>query len=307
MFTFLKTGYEKIKTALAKTKSSLSLRLSALFAKPLSEETFEELEQILFESDLGTQCATDFVSHLKQEMKKRPLTRIEEILPLFHTYALSLLETNTPPPLPQPVSPYVILMVGVNGSGKTTSIAKLAYRLKKEGKTVLLAAADTFRAAAIEQLELWAKRLEIEIVRSKPGADPAAVAFDAISSAKAQGIDVVLIDTAGRLQNKADLMKELEKVKRSIAKTLPSAPHETLLVLDATTGQNGLDQAKLFHLATPLSGIILSKLDGSAKGGIILSIAKETKLPVLWVGTGEGKEDLAPFDPKTYVDSLFTM
>lgn len=306
MFNFFKTGYEKIKNALAKTTSALSLRLSALFTKPISEETFEELEQILFEADLGATCANGFVSHLRQEMKKRPLQTVEEILPIFHEYALSLLSD---PPLQktQHTSPHVILVVGVNGSGKTTSIAKLAHRFKQEGKTVLLGAADTFRAAAIEQLELWAKRLEIEIVRSKIGADPAAVAFDTITSAKAKGIDVVLIDTAGRLQNKTDLMQELEKVKRSIGKLLPTAPHETLLVLDATTGQNGLDQAKLFHQATPLSGIILSKLDGSAKGGIILSIAKETKLPVLWVGTGEKREDLAPFDPKTYVDSLFSL
>jgi len=203
--------------------------------------------------------------------------------------------------------PHVILIVGVNGSGKTTSIAKLAAKFQKEGKKVLLAAGDTFRAAAIEQLDTWAKRLGVEIVKSSPGADPAAVAFDGASAAVARGIDVVFVDTAGRLQNKVDLMRELEKVRRTLKKVIPEAPHETLLVLDATTGQNAVDQAKAFHAVTPLSGIVLTKLDGSAKGGIILSIYKELGLPVLWVGTGEGAEDLEPFDPKAYVDSLFLL
>lgn len=306
MFSFLKTGYNSIKQALGKTRTALSLRLQALFSKPLTDESFEELEQILFEADLGTACAQDFIDHLKQEMKKRPLQTTQEILPLFHAYALTLLQSTTPPPPPHSTSPHVILIVGVNGSGKTTSIAKLARRLQQEGKTVLLAAGDTFRAAAIEQLTIWAKRLNLDIISSKPGADPAAVAFDALSAAKARGIDVVLIDTAGRLQNKIDLMKELEKVRRSLGKILPEAPQETLLVLDATTGQNGIDQAKAFHAATPLNGIILSKLDSSAKGGIILSIAKAIRLPVLWVGTGEGAEDLSPFDPKAYADTLFS-
>ena len=202
-------------------------------------------------------------------------------------------------------SPRVLLIVGVNGSGKTTSIAKLARAYQSEGKKVLLAAGDTFRAAAIEQLSTWSERLGVDIIKSKPGADPSAVAFDALTAAQARDCDIVLIDTAGRLQNKVDLMQELEKIKRVCQKVIPSAPHETLLVLDATTGQNAIDQATLFHQVTPLSGIILAKLDGSAKGGIILSIYQKLKIPVLWVGTGEGPDDLEPFDPATYADSLF--
>lgn len=301
---FFKKSFEKIKQALNKTKNALSLRLQALFAKPLTEETFDQLEQILFESDLGASCIEGFMQHLKKQMRKRPFEKTEEILPIFHEYALQLLQSV--PILPIPMgSPHVVLVVGVNGSGKTTSIAKLAYRYQKEGKKVLLAAGDTFRAAAIEQLEIWARRLDVEIILSKPGADPAAVAFDAATAAKARGFDVVLIDTAGRLQNKADLMRELEKVRRALAKVILEAPHETLLVLDATTGQNGIDQAQAFHVATPLHGIVLSKLDGSAKGGIVLSIAEQLHLPVLFVGTGEKREDLEPFDVNTYVDSLF--
>ncbi|MEN9343386.1 MAG: hypothetical protein RLZZ453_173 [Chlamydiota bacterium] len=301
---FFKNSFQKIKQALTKTKNALSLRLQALFSKPLTDETFDQLEQILFEADLGSACIEGFMQYLKTQMRKRPLEKTEEILPIFHEYALQLLQSVPISPIPMG-SPHIVLVVGVNGSGKTTSIAKLAYRYQKEGKKVLLAAGDTFRAAAIEQLEIWARRLDLEIILSKPGADPAAVAFDAATAAKARGFDVVLIDTAGRLQNKADLMRELEKVRRSLAKVILQAPHETLLVLDATTGQNGIDQAQAFHAATPLHGIVLSKLDGSAKGGIVLSIAEQLHLPVLFVGTGERREDLEPFDVNTYVDSLF--
>lgn len=307
MFQFLKTGYDKIKQALSQTRSKLSQRLQALFSKPLSEETFDELEQILFESDLGTQCATSFVEHLKGHLKRHPVQTMDEILAVFHAFALSILNKAPSSPAVITEKPHVILIVGVNGSGKTTSIAKLAARFQSQGKKVLLTAGDTFRAAAIEQLDTWAKRLEVDIVKSIPGADPAAVAFDGASAAVARGIDVVFVDTAGRLQNKVDLMKELEKVRRTLKKVIPDAPHETLLVLDATTGQNAVDQAKAFHAVTPLSGIVLTKLDGSAKGGIILSIYQELGLPVLWVGTGERMEDLEPFDPKAYVDSLFVL
>lgn len=307
MFNFLKTSYEKVKNALSKTRSALSQRIRALFGKPWNDETFDQLEQILFEADLGSKCASSFVEHLRSRLRTQPTNDIREILSLFHDHALSILERANAVEPKQPVSgePYVFLIVGVNGSGKTTSIAKLAKRFQKEGKKVLLAAGDTFRAAAIEQLVTWAERLKIEIVKSTPGADPSAVAFDALSAAKARGFDVVLIDTAGRLQNKTDLMKELEKVRRVLSKVVPTAPHETLLVLDATTGQNAIDQAQVFHQATPLNGIILAKLDGSAKGGIVLSIYQELGIPVRWVGTGESAEDLEPFDPEVYVDSLF--
>ena len=208
---------------------------------------------------------------------------------------------------PSKTDPYVFLIVGVNGSGKTTSIAKLAKHFQSEGKKVLLAAGDTFRAAAIEQLATWAERLQMDIIKSKPGSDPSAVAFDALTAAKARGFDVVFIDTAGRLQNKTDLMQELEKIRRVCSKVVPTAPHETLLVLDATTGQNAIDQAKVFHAVTPLNGIVLAKLDGSAKGGIILSIYQDLGIPVRWVGTGEKADDLEPFDPIAYADSLFAI
>jgi len=309
MFSFLKSGYEKIKNALSKTRSVLSQRIKALFGKPWNDETFDELEQILFEADLGTKCASSFVEHLRSHLRTRPTNDIQEILKIFHDHTLSIFNqvSRKEPTHPSPGEPYVYLIVGVNGSGKTTSIAKLAKRMKNEGKTVLLAAGDTFRAAAIEQLSTWADRLGLEIVKSKPGSDPSAVAFDALTAAKARKADVVFIDTAGRLQNKTDLMKELEKIRRVCSKVVPTAPHETLLVLDATTGQNAIDQARVFNETTPLNGIVLAKLDGSAKGGIVLSIYQEFGIPVLWVGTGEKADDLEPFDPAAYADSLFTI
>ncbi|MBI3236128.1 MAG: signal recognition particle-docking protein FtsY [Chlamydiales bacterium] len=305
MLKFLKSGFEKVKSALTKTRSLLSRRIQALFGKPWDDSTFEELEQILFESDLGIECANRFVERLRKDLRTKPNLAIEEILQLLESYALELLQQTPPHPLVDK-KPRVILIVGVNGSGKTTSIAKLARHFQLKGEKVMLAAADTFRAAAIDQLALWAEKLGIEIVKSQPGADPAAVAFDALESAKARKIDLLLIDTAGRLQNKTDLMQELEKMRKTCHKVLPGAPHETLLVLDATTGQNALDQAETFHRFTPLTGLILAKLDGSAKGGIILSIHHKLQIPVRWIGTGETAEDLEPFDPPTYVKALFS-
>jgi fused signal recognition particle receptor len=309
MFNFLKSGYEKIKSALSKTRTALTQRIKALFGKPWNDDTFDELEQILFEADLGTKCARSFVDHLRSHLRAKPTNDIGEIVKIFHDHTLSILNqaSQKEPRQPSAGEPYVYLIVGVNGSGKTTSIAKLAKRMQKEGKTVLLAAGDTFRAAAIEQLSIWADQLSIEIVKSKPGSDPSAVAFDALTAAKARGADVVFIDTAGRLQNKTDLMKELEKIRRVCGKVVSTAPHETLLVLDATTGQNAIDQAQVFNEVAPLNGIILAKLDGSAKGGIALSIYQEFGIPVLWVGTGEKADDLEPFDPMAYADSLFSI
>lgn len=309
MFSFLKSGFQKIKQALGKTRSFLSQRLRSLFSKPLDEETFEQLEQILFEADLGSECATAFVEHLRKELPKAPSRDIDAILKIFHDYALSLLrivpsiEGKSPPAK----EPLVILIVGVNGTGKTTSIAKLAHLFSQEGKKIMLAAGDTFRAAAIEQLGIWADRLHLDIVKGQSGSDSSAVVFDALTAARARGADVVLIDTAGRLQNKTDLMQELEKIKRVCSKVVPSSPHEILLVLDATTGQNAIDQAQSFNRFTPLTGIVLAKLDGSAKGGIILSIYKQLGIPVKWVGTGEKAEDLQPFDPEEYVNALFDL
>jgi fused signal recognition particle receptor len=296
--------FKKIKSAFQKTRSLLSAKIRALFGKPWNEEAFVELEQILYEADLGSRCAADFVEYLKVFLKKNPDASSDQILEAMQKRALEIL---TAPPKVQPATgtPLVFLIVGVNGSGKTTSIAKLAKQFQNDGKKVLLAAGDTFRAAAIEQLTTWAERLKIEIVKSKPGSDPAAVAFDALTAAKARGADVVLIDTAGRLQNKTDLMNELEKVKRTCQKVIAGSPHETILVLDATIGQNAVDQAKTFNQFTPLTGILLAKLDGSAKGGIVLSIYQELGIPIRWIGTGESADDLAPFDAEEYASGLF--
>ncbi|MFS8563449.1 MAG: signal recognition particle-docking protein FtsY [Rhabdochlamydiaceae bacterium] len=248
--------------------------------------------------------AADFTDYLKSSLRTKAETPIEEIFALLRARALDILSL---PPRTNPTvgHPLVFLIVGINGSGKTTSIAKLAHLFTQEGKKVLLAAGDTFRAAAIDQLSLWAERLKIDIVKSKPGSDPSAVAFDALTAAKARSADIVLIDTAGRLQNKTDLMQELAKMKRTCDKVIPGAPHEVILVLDATIGQNALDQTLVFHQFTPLTGILLAKLDGSAKGGIVLAIYKKCGIPIRWIGLGESVEDLLPFDPKAYVDDLF--
>lgn len=304
MFKFLKDRFSKIRAALTKTRSAISGRIMSLFQKPWDESTFDHLEQILYEADLGTACTEELVDETKTFLKQNRDASTEEILSFLHSTALEMLEVE-PKVKPKTGSPQVILVVGVNGSGKTTSIAKLANVLKEEGQKVMLAAGDTFRAAAIDQLATWAERLNIPIIKSTPGGDPTAVAFDAVTAAKARAFDTVIIDTAGRLQNKTDLMRELEKVLRVIQKVVPDAPHQTLLVLDATTGQNAVDQAEVFNSFTPLTGIVLAKLDGSAKGGIALSIYKKLGIPVQWVGVGEKIDDLIPFDKEAYLDALF--
>ena len=308
MFGFLKSSFQKITKALSKTRSFLSDRLRALFSKPFDEEAFEQLEQILFEADLGSKVATELALHVQKELARSQTRDLPAVLQIFQDYALSLMKQ--PPQVhgaaPGSGQPLVILVVGVNGTGKTTSVAKLAHFFAQEGKRVLLAAADTFRAAAIEQLTLWAERLGCAIIKGQIGSDASAVVFDALTAAQSRKADVLLIDTAGRLQNKSDLMQELEKIKRVCHKVIPGAPHETLLVLDATTGQNAIDQAEIFHRFTPLTGILLAKLDGSAKGGIVLSIYKQLGIPVRYVGVGESVEDLEIFDPESYVKALFT-
>ncbi len=301
MFKFFKNSYQKIKKALSKTRSVLGTRIAALFGKPWDDSTFEELEQILYEADLGTACVDDFLS-----LRLHPTNDISEILNKLKQRATAILEkpSKIAPKAPNPGEPLVILIIGVNGSGKTTSIAKIGLHLQQEGKKVLFGAGDTFRAAAIDQLTHWAEKIGADIVKSLPGSDPSAVAFDALTAAKARNSDVVLLDTAGRLQNKTDLMQELAKIKRICEKVQPGSPHETFLVLDATTGQNALDQAKVFHANIPLTGLILTKLDGSAKGGIILSIYKELGIPIRWIGVGEQAEDLIPFETQSYVEAL---
>lgn len=285
-----------------KILSPFAKKIRALFSKPVDDAAFEHLEQIFFEADLGAKMAAELADKIRVLYKKRPEMTTDEIL---NFVKLELLKCIVPQTSIQ-AKPLVILLVGVNGSGKTTSLAKLASHYVKEGKKVLIAAGDTFRAAAVDQLETWSKRVGVDFIRSQPNSDPSGVAFDALAAGKARGIDVVLIDTAGRLQNKTELMHELAKVRRVCQKQIATAPHETLLVIDATIGQNALDQARAFHEYTPLTGIVLTKLDGSAKGGIAIAIQKELQIPIQWVGTGEGAEDLERFDAESYVSALLS-
>lgn len=305
VFDFLKSSYSKVKNAFSKTSSLLGNKLRSLFSKKIDDETLEELEKAFYEADLGVQTAVDLTQKVKDLYSKNPSLTADELLSEIRN---EILKFVTPPPAQDlhASSPHIILIVGVNGNGKTTSVAKLANRYKAEGKKVLVAAADTFRAAAVEQLSLWAERCQVDIVKGAANSDPAAVAFDAVNAGKARNADIVIIDTAGRLHTKLPLMQELEKIKRSCRKFINEAPHETLLVLDATTGQNAIEQAKIFNRYTPISGLILTKLDGSAKGGIIVSIQRQLNIPVKYIGIGEGIEDLEPFDPEVYVNALFS-
>lgn len=304
MLKFFKSSYDKVKGALSKTGNALGGRLRSLFGAQIDLDTLEELEQIFYEADLGIHTASELSDKVKTLYRKNPELKGEALIEEIGK-ELSLILKDQPTGIAEAeTAPLVILIVGVNGNGKTTSAAKLAAKFIKEEKKVLLAAADTYRAAAVEQLELWAKRLGCAIVKGASGSDPAAVAFDALAAAKARGSDVVIIDTAGRLHTRLDLMKELNKIVRTLHKAHPMSPHETLLVLDATMGQNGIDQAKIFHEHTPLTGLILTKLDGTAKGGVIVNIHKELKLPVKFIGVGEGLDDLEPFDPDLFAKAL---
>lgn len=292
--------FDRLKAGLSKTRNGLVHRASSLFSSPINEATLEELEEILILSDVGPACAGDIVSSIRSRQSRGSVNDLrtalkQEILKRV-TGETGLLRVDTP---------FVIMVVGVNGVGKTTSIGKLARKYHDEGLQVTLAAGDTFRAAAIEQLEIWAQRTQAQFVKHQHGADPAAVAYDAVMSAQARKSDVVIVDTAGRLHTKSNLMEELKKIHRVLGKAMPHAPHEVLLVLDATTGQNGLQQAKVFHQAIGLTGIVLTKLDGSAKGGIVLAIREELKLPVKLVGVGEGMDDLQDFVPEDFVEALF--
>ncbi len=275
----------------------LGKKFKELFKGKVDKEKLEELEQLFYEADLGPQMSMELTDLARKLYKKNSKITPEQILTAVKEELISQLK-EVPKTSVEINSPHVILIVGVNGNGKTTSIAKLAKHYKDQGKSVLVGAADTFRAAAIDQLEMWAKRVGVEIVKSSPGADPASVAFDAVAAAKSRNIDIVLLDTAGRLHTKHDLMHELEKVKRV------SKPDETLLVLDATIGQNGVEQAATFHKFTPLSGLILTKVDGTAKGGTALAIQKKLKLPIRYFGYGEKVEDFALFDAQNFVDNL---
>lgn len=299
----------KFRDGLAKTRASLAQNVETLFrrAKAIDEDFFEELEEILIAADVGVKTALALVDELREAAAEQKIRDAAELKPLLVEKLVALMaEGQEGASLNlNPDGLTVILFVGVNGVGKTTTIGKLAHRLKQEGKKVLLAAGDTFRAGAIEQLEAWGRRVGVEVIRHQAGADPAAVIYDAIQAAKARGADVLLCDTAGRLQNKANLMEELKKIVRVIAREVPGAPHETLLVVDATTGQNALSQAKTFGEAAKVTGIVLTKLDGTAKGGIVLAIRRELGVPVKFVGLGEKPDDLVPFDAEPFVAGLF--
>ena len=301
---------DKLKASVSKTKAALSETVDTIFQgqRKIDPALLKQLETALLSADLGVATTKEILASVREKLDRSALSDASQLKREIKSHIVRIL--NIPPPIGAPASTNgtatrVIFIVGVNGAGKTTSIGKLANRLKQEGRTVILCAADTFRAAAIEQLAIWAERNGIEMIKQKFGADPAAVVFDAVAAAKARAADIVLVDTAGRLHTKSNLMAELEKMKRTAAKVIPGAPHEVLLVLDATTGQNGLAQAREFTGAVGVTGIILTKLDGTAKGGIVVAISRELNLPIRFVGTGEQINDMVPFDAETYANSLF--
>lgn len=305
VLNFLKSSYKKVKDALTKTRSLLGNKLKSLFSKKIDQNTLDDLEQTFYESDLGLKASRELTQKIKEIYAKNPSLDGNGLIDSIKKEMILALSSTSNALNMSTISPTVILVVGVNGNGKTTTVAKLASLFKNENKKVLVAAADTFRAAAMEQLETWAHRLNVEIVKGQTGSDPAAVVFDALNAAIARKSDVVIIDTAGRLHTKTNLMQELEKIRKICQKIHPNSPHETLLILDATTGQNAIDQAKTFHQFTPISGLILTKLDGTAKGGIVFSIYKELGIPVKFIGVGENLEDLEPFHPENFVNALF--
>lgn len=298
MFGFFK----KLVSPFSRLKSAMGQKIRSLFSRGGTEEAYDQLERLLYEADLGAEMAASIVEEVRLYVRKKPQTSPDDIIAFVKERLLALF-----PETPQRLQakPHVILIVGVNGSGKTTSVAKLAQYYSSKDNKVLIGAADTFRAAAVDQLELWAKRIGADLIKAQPKSDPSAVVFDTLQAAIARDVDVVLLDTAGRLQNKTDLMQELGKIRRVIQKVIPDAPHETLLVLDATIGQNAIDQAETFHQFTPITGIVLTKLDGTAKGGVAVAVHKKLGVPILWAGLGEGAEDLVPFDPKEYIEALF--
>lgn len=308
------TFLEKLKNSVSKTKAALSETVDTILLgeRKIDPSILKSLETALLSSDLGVRPTREILDAVREKLDRDALQDAAQLKREIKSHILRILNASTTPDAANGVSaspngagPRVIFIVGVNGAGKTTSIGKLANRLRQEKRSVVLCAADTFRAAAIEQLEIWAERNGVEVVKQRSGADPAAVVYDALAAAKARSADVVIVDTAGRLHTKSNLMAELEKMKRTAAKVIPGAPHDVLLVLDATTGQNGLVQAREFTSTAGVTGIILTKLDGTAKGGIVVAIARELGLPIRFVGTGEQINDLVPFDAEAYANSLF--
>jgi len=298
---------EKLKSGVQKTRAGLVSALEDALQgrKEIDADLLDELEFTLISADVGVRTTEEILERIRQRVARHQLNDAAELRGLIREHLLEILEASERAPARVAEPPAVILVVGVNGSGKTTTIGKLAQRYQNESRSVLLCAADTFRAAAIEQLEIWGQRTGTAVVRQGPGSDPSAVLFDALNAARARKADYVIVDTAGRLQTKENLMAELQKMSRTAKKVIPDAPHEVLLVLDATTGQNGLEQARRFTETSGVTGIVLTKLDGTAKGGIVVAIARELNLPIRYVGVGEKAEDLLPFDAEKFIESLF--
>lgn len=310
---FSKDKKEDLNKGLEKTRESVFSKLSrAIVGKSkVDDEVLDNLEEVLITSDVGVETTLKVIDRIEKRVARDKYMGTTELNRLLRDEIVSLLEENNSGDvsdfdLPARKDPYVIMVVGVNGVGKTTTIGKLAWNFKQAGKSVLLGAADTFRAAAIDQLQIWADRVDVPLVRQKMGADPASVAYDTVASAKSSGVDVVIIDTAGRLHNKVNLMNELSKIKKVMQKVIPDAPHEVLLILDGSTGQNAFEQAKQFTLATEVTALALTKLDGTAKGGVVIGISDQFKIPVKYIGIGEKMTDLQIFDRKEFVDSLFS-
>ncbi|PYY09632.1 MAG: signal recognition particle-docking protein FtsY [Acidobacteria bacterium] len=303
-----KPGFlDRMKDAVSRTRENLSDRIEEIvaFNKEIDANTLDDLEATLIAADLGTTTTHQVLEALRERATHKQIGDVSELKRLLKAEIAGILNGASNVPVRRVNGPEVVLIVGVNGTGKTTTIGKLASLLRGQGKTVLLCAADTFRAAAIEQLEIWGSRTGVEVIKTKPGGDPSAVLFDSLSAAKARGTDYVIVDTAGRLHTKQNLMAELEKMRRTAQKVIPDSPHETLLVMDATTGQNGLQQARQFTQSAAVTGIVLTKLDGTAKGGVVVAISRELGVPVRYVGIGEKEGDLLPFDSQSFVDSLF--
>jgi len=300
---------ERMKEAVSRTRENLAERIEDVVSigKEIDRSTLDDLEATLIGADLGTTTTHEVLTKLRDKADRKQIKDVNELKRLLKEELLTILTSTSSRPVTRvDGTPEVIIVVGVNGTGKTTTIGKLAQVFRSQGKTVLLCAADTFRAAAIEQLEIWGQRTGTEVIKTKAGGDPSAVLFDALQSATSRTTDYVIVDTAGRLHTKQNLMLELEKMKRTAQRIVPGAPHETLLVMDATTGQNGLQQARQFTQSSGVTGIVLTKLDGTAKGGVVVAISRELGLPVRYVGVGEKIGDLLPFDPKEFVESLFS-
>ncbi|MBO5588953.1 MAG: signal recognition particle-docking protein FtsY [Anaerovibrio sp.] len=299
--------FDKLKKGLTKTRETITEKIEKLVIgyADIDDDLLDELEEILIMADVGVNTTDNLMEAVRKGIKKKEINSPEDLKPFLAKKISELLTKDSDTTKIAQEGPTIILVIGVNGVGKTTTIGKLSNYYREQGKTVMLAAADTFRAAAIDQLEIWGERTNAKVIRHEENSDPAAVAFDAVKAAVARNVDILLIDTAGRLQTKSNLMEELKKINRVIQREIPDAPHETLLVLDATTGQNAISQAKLFTEAAPISGVVLTKLDGTAKGGVVIGIKAELSMPVKWIGVGEGVDDLRPFVAEDFAKALF--